>query len=226
MNGKEKKGERKSTMVRLCGHLKPDTYPELSGVRGELSLQPCILPSVGFHSSGATIWTPTERLPPHGGPRADTSPAHDIRHTLRGDVANLGRLQMCRFKIPNMRWGRWVLLPAVPLKSTCDSHAAPEGVTGLLGWTQEHDSDRRNTGRGPSHSNVFLTLPSAPHAPPPLGAESGEVGSVITGREAADRRPVGSGPESGWSAILDRVDLGYPPKKSPKLQELYFEITH
>jgi len=30
---------------------------------------------------------------------------------LRGDVANLGRLQMCRFKISNMRWGRWVLFP-------------------------------------------------------------------------------------------------------------------
>lgn len=85
---------------------------------GELSLQLCILPSVGFHSSGTTIWTCTEQLSSNVGQRADMSTAHKIRHSttvspvmiwlLQGDVANLGRLQMSRFKISDMRWGRWL----------------------------------------------------------------------------------------------------------------------
>lgn len=48
---------------------------------GELSQQPCILPSVGFHSSRATIWTHTEQLSSHVGQRADMSAAHKIRRS-------------------------------------------------------------------------------------------------------------------------------------------------
>lgn len=50
---------------------------------GELSLQLCILPSVGFHSSGTTIWTRTKQLCSNVGQRADMSAAYKIRHSTK-----------------------------------------------------------------------------------------------------------------------------------------------
>lgn len=85
---------------------------------GELSLQLCILPSVGFHSSGTTIWTRTKQPSSNVGPRADMSTAHKIRHSTVMPCRDMPplrwcckprRLQLSRFKISNMRWGRWLL---------------------------------------------------------------------------------------------------------------------
>lgn len=41
--------------------------------------------------------------------RSDTEWSHGVIRPLTGDVAKLRRLQMSRFKISNMRWGRWLL---------------------------------------------------------------------------------------------------------------------
>lgn len=74
---------------------------------GELSLQPCILPSVGFHSSGATIWSRTEQLSSHVGQRADMSTAPEIRRRAqprrnmpppKAMLQTFGRLQMSRLE--------------------------------------------------------------------------------------------------------------------------------
>lgn len=59
--------------------------------------------------------------------RSDTERSHGVIRPLTGDVANLRRLQMSRFKISNMRWGRWLLLPVT-------KHPEPKqgGKHGLL----------------------------------------------------------------------------------------------